>query len=117
MINTVTYKVNKETRMFIRFLRENHISYAFINDSLKTLDDCGLLERNMFYKHNGNYLLVFNEMFKNELICPISHSILWSSTTRGFFFWDKIFFVFDGFVNIEGSGTNQSPCGLIIMFF
>lgn len=90
MINTVTYKVNKETRLFIRFLRENHISYAFINDSLKTLDVCGLMGREMFYKHNGNYLLVFNEMFKNELICPISHSILWSSTTRGFFFWDKM---------------------------
>lgn len=43
MINTVTYKVNKETRLFIRFLRENHISYAFINDSLKTLDVCGLM--------------------------------------------------------------------------
>ena len=90
MINTVTYKVNKETRMFIRFLRENHISYAFINDSLKTLDVCGLMGREMFYKHNGNYLLVFNEMFKNELVCPISHSILWRNTTRGFFFWDKM---------------------------
>ena len=74
--NTVMYKVNKETRLFIRFLRENHISYAFINDNIKTLDDCGLLERNMFYKHNGNYLLIFNEMFNDGFISPISHLIL-----------------------------------------
>ena len=90
MINTVTYKVNKETRLFIRFLRENHISYAFINDSLKTLDVCGLIGRDIFYKHNGNYLLIFNEMFNESFISPISHSILWRNTTRGFFFWDKM---------------------------
>lgn len=30
MTNNVTYKANKGTRLFIRFLRENHISYAFI---------------------------------------------------------------------------------------
>ena len=88
--NTVMHKVNKETRLFIRFLRENHISYAFINDSLKTLDVCGLIERDMFYKHNGNYLLIFNEMFNEGFISPISHSILWRNTTRGFLFWDKM---------------------------
>ena len=91
MTNRVTYKVNKETRLFIIFRRENHISYAFINDSLKTLDVCGLIGRDMFYKHNGNYLLIFNEMFNEGFISPISHSILWSSTTRGFFFWDKMY--------------------------
>ena len=85
--NIGMYKVNKETRMFIRFLRENHISYAFINDSLKTLDVCGLIGRDMFYKHNGNYLLIFNEMFNDGFISPISHSILWRNTTRGFFFF------------------------------
>ena len=88
--NIGMYKVNKETRLFIRFLRENHISYAFINDNIKTLDDCGLLERNMFYKHNGNYLLIFNEMFNEGLVSPMKNSILWSNTTRGFFFWDKM---------------------------
>ena len=88
--NIGMYKVNKETRLFIRFLRENHISYAFINDSLKTLDICGLIVRDRFYKHNGNYLLIFNEMFNDGFISPISHSILWRNTTRGFFFWDKM---------------------------
>ena len=90
MTNSATYKVNKETRLFIRFLRENHISYAFINDSLKTLDVCGLIGRDIFYKHNGNYLLIFNEMFNEGVVSPISHSILWRNTTRGFFFWDKM---------------------------
>ena len=84
------YKANKGTRLFIRFLRENHISYAFINDNIKTLDDCGLLERNMFYKHNGKYLLIFNEMFNEGLVSPMKKSILRSNTTRGFFFWDKM---------------------------
>ena len=88
--NIGMYKVNKETRLFIRFLRENHISYAFINDSLKTLDVCGLIVRDRFYKHNGNYLLIFNEMFNDGFISPISHLILWRNTTRGFFFWDKM---------------------------
>ena len=90
MTNSATYKVNKETRLFIRFLKENHISYAFINDSLKTLDVCGLMVMERFYKHNGNYLLIFNEMFNDGFISPISHSILWRNTTRGFFFWDKM---------------------------
>ena len=90
MTNSVTYKANKGTRLFIRFLRENHISYAFINDSLKTLDDCGLLERNMFYKHNGNYLLIFNEMFNEGLVSPMKNSILWRNTTRGSSFWYKM---------------------------
>ena len=90
MTNSVTYKVNKETRLFIRFLRENHISYAFINDNIKTLGDCGLLERNMFYKHNGNYLLIFNEMFNEGLVSPMKNLILWSNTTRGSSFWYKM---------------------------
>ena len=90
MTNSVTYKANKGTRLFIRFLRENHISYAFINDSLKTLDVCGLLGRDMFYKHNGNYLLIFNEMFNEGLVSPMKNSILWSNTTRGSSFWYKM---------------------------
>ena len=84
------YKANKGTRLFIRFLRENHISYAFINDNIKTLDDCGLLERNMFYKHNGNYLLIFNEMFNEGLVSPMKNLILWRNTTRGLSFWYKM---------------------------
>ena len=83
-------KTTDRTKLFVRFLRENHISYAFINDSLKTLDVCGLIGRDIFYKHNGNYLLIFNEMFNEGFISPISHSILWRNTTRGFFFWDKM---------------------------
>ena len=90
MTNSVTYKANKGTRLFIRFLRENHISYAFINDNIKTLGDCGLLERNMFYKHNGNYLLLFNEMFNEGLVSPMKNLILWSNTTRGSSFWYKM---------------------------
>ena len=90
MTNSVTYKANKGTRLFIRFLRENHISYAFINDNIKTLDDCGLLERNMFYKHNGNYLLIFNEMFNEGLVSPMKNLILWRNTTRGLSFWYKM---------------------------
>ena len=90
MTNSVTYKANKGTRLFIRFLRENHISYAFINDNIKTLGDCGLLERNMFYKHNGNYLLIFNEMFNEGLVSPMKNLILWSNTTRGSSFWYKM---------------------------
>ena len=90
MTNSVTYKANKGTRLFIRFLRENHISYAFINDSIKTLGDCGLIERNMFYKHNGNYLLIFNEMFNEGLVSPMKNLILWSNTTRGSSFWYKM---------------------------
>ena len=90
MTNSVTYKANKGTRLFIRFLRENHISYAFINDNIKTLGDCGLIERNMFYKHNGNYLLIFNEMFNEGLVSPMKNLILWSNTTRGSSFWYKM---------------------------
>ena len=90
MTNSATYKVNKETRLFIRFLRENHISYAFINDSLKTLDDCGIIGRDIFYKHNGNYLLIFNEMFNEGLVSPMKNSISWNNTTRGFSFWYKM---------------------------
>ena len=90
MTNNVTYKANKGTRLFIRFLRENHISYAFINDNIKTLDDCGLLERNMFYKHNGNYLLIFNEMFNEGVVSPMKNSISWNNTTRGLSFWYKM---------------------------
>ena len=90
MTNSVTYKANKGTRLFIRFLRENHISYAFINDSLKTLDVCGLLGRDMFYKHNGNYLLIFNEMFNEGLVSPMKNLILWRNTTRGLSFWYKM---------------------------
>ena len=90
MTNSVTYKANKGTRLFIRFLRENHISYTFINDNIKTLGDCGLLERNMFYKHNGNYLLIFNEMFNEGLVSPMKNLILWRNTTRGLSFWYKM---------------------------
>lgn len=90
MTNSVTYKANKGTRLFIRFLRENHISYAFINDNIKTLGDCGLIGRDMFYKHNGNYLLIFNEMFNEGLVSPMKNLILWRNTTRGSSFWYKM---------------------------
>ena len=56
--NSVMYKVNKETRLFIRFLRENGIKYIYIEETLLNTHKHNIIINEM----DGNLLKYFNKL-------------------------------------------------------
>ena len=94
MINTVTYKVNKETRLFIRFLREKGIKYVFAEETLKNeyikkywcKEFSNLLDGDT----NGNLLKYFDKFFSRGIYNVMGISFTWVSTKNGCDFWAKI---------------------------
>ena len=94
MTNSVTYKVNKETRLFIRFLREKGIKYVFAEETLKNeyikkywcKEFSNLLDGDT----NGNLLKYFDKFFSRGIYNVMGISFTWASTKNGCDFWAKI---------------------------
>ena len=83
--NSVMYKVNKETRLFIRFLRENGIKYIYIEETLRD----SLINDTINNNTDGDLLKYFDKFFSygDNLI---GYSFTWSSTKNGHEFWRKM---------------------------
>ena len=83
--NSVMYKVNKETRLFIRFLRENGIKYIYIEETLRD----SLINDAINNNTDGDLLKYFDKFFSygDNLI---GYSFTWSSTKNGHEFWRKM---------------------------
>ena len=79
------YKVNKETRLFIRFLRENGIKYIYIEETLRD----SLINDSINNNTDGDLLKYFDKFFSygDNLI---GYSFTWSSTKNGHEFWRKM---------------------------
>ena len=84
--NSVMYKVNKETRLFIRFLRENGIKYIYIEETLLDTHKNNIINNEM----DGNLLKYFDKCFPRGLYNVISYSFIWDSTKNGHEFWRKM---------------------------
>ena len=88
------YKVNKETRLFIRFLRENGIKYDYVEETLR-------YERRKKYAWkmystllsddvNGDLLKYFEKFFSLGCYNVIEISFSWVNSKNGYDFWAKI---------------------------
>ena len=84
--NSVMYKVNKETRLFIRFLRENGIKYIYIEETLLDTKKNNVINNEM----DGNLLKYFNKLISRGFYDVIGRSFTWSSTKNGHEFWRKM---------------------------
>ena len=84
--NSVMYKVNKETRLFIRFLRENGIKYIFIEETLRN----GHRRHILNGEANGNLLKYFDKFFSLGFYNVIEISFSWVNSKNGYDFWAKI---------------------------
>ena len=84
--NSVMYKVNKETRLFIRFLRENGIKYIYIEETLRDTHKNNIINNDM----DGNLLRYFNKLISRGFYDVIGRSFTWSSTKNGHEFWRKM---------------------------
>ena len=92
--NTVMYKVNNGTRLFIRFLREKGIKYAYAEETLR-------YERRKKYawkmystllsdEVGGNLLKYFDILFSRHIYNVIHYSFSWVNTKNGYNFWAKM---------------------------
>lgn len=84
--NSVMYKVNKETRLFIRFLRENGIKYIYIEETLLDTHKNNIINNDM----NGNLLRYFNKLISRGFYDVICRSFTWDYTKKGYDFWRKM---------------------------
>ena len=80
------YKVNKETRLFIRFLRENGIKYIYIEETLLDTHKNNIINNEM----DGNLLKYFNKLISRGFYDVIGRSFIWNYTKKGYDFWAKM---------------------------
>ena len=92
--NSVMYKVNKETRLFIRFLREKGIKYIYAKETLRYAyrKEYEWKEPSAFLKDdiNGNILKYLNSLFSRGFYNIIGRSFIWNYTKKGYDFWRKM---------------------------
>ena len=84
--NSVMYKVNKETRLFIRFLRENGIKYIYIEETLLDTHKNNIINNEM----DGNLLKYFNKLISRGFYDVIGRSFIWNYTKKGYDFWSRM---------------------------
>ena len=80
------HNVNKETRLFIRFLREKGIKYIYIEETLLDTYKNNIINNEM----DGNLLKYFNKLISRGFYDVIGRSFTWSSTKNGHEFWCKM---------------------------
>lgn len=76
------HKVNKEIRLFIRFLREKGIKYIYIEETL--------LDKHKNNDMDGNLLRYFNKLISRGFYDVIGRSFIWDYTKKGYDFWRKM---------------------------
>ena len=101
--NSVMYKVNKETRLFIRFLRENGIKYIYIEETLLDTHKNNIINNEM----DGNLLKYFNKLISRGFYDVIGRSFTWSSTKNGHEFWSKMFVAWADYLRAYSAYINR----------
>ena len=85
------HNVNKETRLFIRFLREKGIKYIFTEEILRNAYRKYKRKESSHFLNdmNGNLLKYFDSFFSLSSYAHgiFSHSFLWDATENGREFW------------------------------
>ena len=101
--NSVMYKVNKETRLFIRFLRENGIKYIYIEETLRD----SLINDAINNNTDGDLLKYFNKLISRGFYDVIGRSFTWSSTKNGHEFWRKMFVAWADYLRAYSAYINR----------
>lgn len=86
------HKVNKETRLFIRFLREKGIKYAYAEETLRNAYRRYKRKRNSKFLNdmNGDLLKYFDGFFLIGVYKVIYYSFAWNYTKKGYDFWSRM---------------------------
>lgn len=92
--NTVMYKVNNRTKLFIRFLREKRVKYIFAEETLQNAYrkkyECKEFGKLLYCGTNGNLLNYFDKFFSRGIYDVIGRSFIWDYTKKGYDFWRKM---------------------------
>lgn len=96
------YKTTDETKLFVRFLKEKGIKYAYaeetlrdslINDAINNNTDVDLLKYfDSFFSYGDNL---------------IGYSFEWSSTKNGHEFWSKVFVAWADYLRAYSAYINR----------
>ena len=100
--DSVMYKVNNGTRLFIRFLREKGIKYIYIEETLRD----SLINDAINNNTDVDLLKYFDSFFSygDNLIC---YSFEWSSTKNGHEFWRKMFVEWEDYLRAYSAYINR----------
>ena len=82
-------KTTDETKLFVRFLREKGIKYAYAEETLRNAYRRYERKRNSKFLNdmNGDLLKYFDKLFLREPYTIITRSFLWDYTENGYEFW------------------------------
>ena len=85
-------KTTDETKLFVRFLREKGIKYAYAEETLRNAYRIYERKRNSKFLNdmNGNLLKYFDSFFSLGLYKVIYYSFSWANTKKGYDFWSRM---------------------------
>ena len=87
-------KTTDETKLFVRFLKEKGIKYAYTEETLR-FAYIKKYERKEFSRFisdevDGNLLKYFDSLFSRGFYNIIDASFIWDLTKNGYNFWAKM---------------------------
>ena len=88
------YKTTDETKLFVRFLKEKGIKYAYAEETLR-YEHRKKYERKEFSRFlsdevGGNLLKYFDILFSRHIYNVIHYSFSWVNTKKGRDFWAQM---------------------------
>ena len=94
MINSTMGKTTDETKLFVRFLKEKGIKYAYTEETLR-FAYIKKYERKEFSRFisdevDGNLLKYLDSLFSRGFYNIIDASFIWDLTKNGYNFWAKM---------------------------
>ena len=101
--NTVMYKVNNRTKLFIRFLREKKIKYIFVEEALRDAVTIKIINNNA----DGDVLKHFDKLFTQDVYDVIGLSFIWNYTKKGYDFWRKMNDMWKDYLRIYNAYINR----------
>ena len=92
MINSTMGKTTHETKLFVRFLRERGIKYAYAEETLRNAYRRYERKRNSKFLNdmNGDLLKYFDSFFSLGVYKVIYYSFIWNYTKKGYDFWSRM---------------------------
>ena len=83
-----------EAKQLVRFLRENGIKYAYVEETLRyerrKKYECKEFGKLLYCGTNGNLLNYFDKFFSRGLYNVIEISFSWVNSKNGYDFWAKM---------------------------
>ena len=94
MINGAMCKTTDGTKLFVRFLKEKGIKYAYVEETLRyerrKKHEWKIYSTLLSDDVDGDLLKYFDKFFSRGIYNVISRSFVWDSTKNGYNFWSKI---------------------------